>query len=110
MKNCTGRYEVPFGFLTTDEQLLWSSYDIDDIMFFLTGNHNFCPDYTVYNRICQPVCVPQPQPPAVAQPQGPWPLHRAAVDARNIVEDPRACRAKTLANRLIYLHARAHSM
>ena len=110
------KHDVPFCNLTSDEQLLWSAYDIDDILFFLTGDQNFCPDYTEYYRVCQPkplplslqvVVAPQPQP----QPQqGPEPRDRAAIDARNIVADPRARRAKTLANRLIYLHARAHSM
>ena len=111
------RHNVSFSALTHDEQLLWSAYDIDDIMFFLTGDQNFCPDYTEYNRICQPRIIPQPhvvlpqqQPIVVPPPQGPRPPDRAAIDPRNIVADPRARRAKTLANRLIYLHARAHSM
>ena len=112
------RHNVSFSSLPTDEQLLWSAYDIDDIMYFLTGDRNFCPDYTEYNRIVQPRLIPQPQPlvvPPQAQPivvpppQGPHRQDRN-VDARNIVADPRARRAKTLANRLIYLHARAHSM
>ena len=76
------RHNVSFGALTPDEQLLWSAYNIDDIMYFLTGDHNFCPDYTEYNRICQPqgvpqpqplVVLPQPQPVVVLQPQGPRP-------------------------------------
>ena len=99
---------MPFTSLAPDKQLLWSSYDLDDIMFFLTGDQNFCPDYTVYNRITQqpqPQMAP-PQPPIIPQP---WPLHHAVVDPRNIVQDPRARQAKTLANRLIYLQARAHS-
>ena len=112
------KHDVPFRELAPDEQLLWSAYDIDNIMFFLTGDRNFCPEYTEYNRICQPQNLPLPQPlvvppqqgPVVLPQQGPWPQHRAAVDARKIVADPRARRAKTLANRLIYLHARAHSM
>ena len=80
-------------------------------MFFLTGDRNFCPDYTVYNRIRQqmPNMLPQPQPAIIPQQQGPWPLHRAVVDARNIVEDPRARQAKILANHLIHLQARSHS-
>ena len=80
-------------------------------MFFLTGDRNFCPNYTVYNWIHQqgPNILPQPQPSVILQPQGPWPQHQAVVDARNFVEGPRARQAKTLANRLIYLHARAHS-
>ena len=110
------RHNVSFYALAPDEQLLWSAYDIDDIMYFLTGDRNFCPDYTEYNRICQPRLAPQPpqaQPivvPPVPPPQGPHRQDRAGVDARNIVENPRARKAKTLANRLIYLHARAHSM
>ena len=101
------RHNVSFSALTPDEQLLWSAYDIDDIMYFLTGDHNFCPDYTEYNRICQPqgvpqpqplVVLPQPQPVVVLQPQGPRPQDRAAIDPRNIVADPRARQAKTLAN------------
>ena len=111
------RHDVSFSALTSDEQLLWSAYDIDDILFFLTGDRNFCPDYTVYNRIYQTprvpqphVVLPQPQQFVVPPPQGPRPPDRAAIDPRNIVADPRARRAKTLANRLIYLHARAHSM
>ena len=94
--------------LAPDEQLLWSAYDLDDIMFFLTGDHNFCPDYTVYNRITQepPMQGVQPQPAIIPQP---WPVHHAVVDPRNIVPDPRARQAKTLANRLIYLQARSYS-
>ena len=105
------KLNVPFNFLSTDEQLLWSAYDIDDIMFFLTGDQNFCPDYTVYNCVRKqtPIVLPQPQPAIMPQPEGPWAQHRAVVDARNIVEGPRACQAKTLANRLIYLQARSHS-
>ena len=80
-------------------------------MFFLTGDQNFCPDYTTYNRInpLRSTILPQPQPTVVPQPQSPWPQHRAVVDACNIVEGPRARQAKTLANRLIYLQAKAHS-
>ena len=111
------KHDVPFLALAPDEQLLWSAYDLDDIMFFLTGDQNFCPDYTVYNRIYQTpripqphVVLPQPQQFVVPPPQGPRPLDRAGIDPRNIVADPRARRAKTLANRLIYLHARSHSM
>ena len=104
------RHDVSFSSLTPDEQLLWSAYDIDDIMYFLTGDQNFCPDYTEYNRICQPQIIPQPQPIVVPPPQGPWPQYRAAIDPRNIIKNPQDRRAKTLANRLIYLHARANSM
>ena len=112
------RHDMSFSSLTPDEQLLWSAYDIDDIMYFLTGDRNFSPDYTEYNRICQPqripqpqplVVLPQPQPIVILPPQGPRPRDRN-IDPRNIVADPRARRAKTLANWLIYLHARAHSM
>ena len=110
---------MSFSALTHEEQLLWSAYDIDDIMFFLTGDRDFCPDYTEYNRICQPqrilqpqplIVPPQPLPVVVLPPQGQRPLDRAAIDPRNMVENPRDRKAKTLANRLIYLHARAHSM
>ena len=84
----------------------------------MTGDRNFSPNYTEYNRICQPqripqpqplVVLPQPQPIVILPPQGPRPQDRN-IDPRNIVADPRARRAKTLANRLIYLHARAHSI
>ena len=94
--------------MAPDEQLPWSAYDIDDIMFFLTGDRNFCPDYTVYNRTAQrtPVLLAQPQPAILPQP---WPIHHAVVDPRNIVENPRVRQAKTLANRLIFLQARAHA-
>ena len=94
-----------------DEQLLWSSYDIDDIMFFLTGDRNFCPNYTVYNCVrTHPANVlTQPLPDLMPQPEGPWAQHRAVVNAQNIVKGPRARQAKTLANRLIYLQARSHS-
>ena len=80
-------------------------------MFFLTGDHNFCPDYTVCNcdRTQRPNILPQPQPAVMPQPEGPWAQQQAVVDARNIVEGPRAKQAKTLANRLIYLQARSHS-
>ena len=102
------KHNVHFLSLAPDEQLLWSAYDLDDIMFFLTGDQNFCPDYTVYNRICQqmPLLLAQPQPAIIPQP---WPPHRAVVDPRNIVQGPRARQAKTLANRLIYLQAWSHS-
>ena len=40
------RHDVPFNSLNPDEQLLWSAYEIDDIMFFLTGDQKFSPDYT----------------------------------------------------------------
>ena len=56
-----------------------------------------------------PVHQHQPQPAVMPQPEGPWAQHRAAVDARNIVEGPRARQVKILANCLIYLQARAHS-
>ena len=32
------KFNVPFGSLTPDEQLLWSAYDLAEIMFFLTGD------------------------------------------------------------------------
>ena len=73
----------------------------------ITGDLNFCPDYTVYNRVHQPApnILPQPQPPVMPQPQGPRPKHWATVDVRNIIENPRNRKAK----RIIYLHARSHS-
>ena len=81
------KLNVPFSSLAPDEQLLWSAYDLDDIMFFLTGDRNFCPDYSVYTRIWQQpqLMLPQPQPAVMPQP---WPPHRAVVDPRNIVEHP----------------------
>ena len=105
------KHDVPFGSLTPDERLLWSASEIDNIIFFLTGNHNYCPHYTMYNRVRQqkPNILPQPQPAVMPQPEGPWAQHCAVVDARNIVEGPRARQTKTLANRLIYLQARLHS-
>ena len=83
--------------------MLWSAYDIDDIIIFLTGNQHFCQDYTVYNLISQTASPPLPQPPVVPQHQGPWPQHRAAVDVYNIVEGQRTRKAKNMAQRLIYL-------
>ena len=97
------KHDVPFGAWTPSEQSLWSAYDIDDIMFFFTGDQNFCPEYTVYNRISQTSPPHIPQPPVVQQPQGPWPQHRAVIDVRNIVEGPRTRKAKELAQCLLYL-------
>ena len=64
----------------------------------------------MYNRVhtLRPNVLPQPQPAIMPQPEGPWAQHRAIVDARNIIEGPRARHAKTLAHRLIYLQARSH--
>ena len=101
---------MPFSSLTPDEQLLWSAYDIDNIMFFPTSDHNFCLDYTIYNQVRNgPSILPQPQPEVMPQPEGPWAQHWAVVDAGKIIKGPRARQAKTLANRLIYLQARLHS-
>ena len=34
--------------LSTEDRLLWQAYDIDDIMFFLTGQREHTPDFNNY--------------------------------------------------------------
>ena len=60
--------------LTENERLLWQAYDVDDIMFFLTGQRERTPDFTQYLRISETPVVPQPgtyQQPMVAPPTSP---------------------------------------
>ena len=42
------RLNTPFTQLTPEEQKLWNSFDISDIMFFLSGQRERVPDYSNY--------------------------------------------------------------
>ena len=59
------RYHTPFQGLTSEDQKLWLSFDIDDITFFLSSQREWTPDYTQYMWVSaqpkQPI-RPQPQP------------------------------------------------
>ena len=64
--------------LSTEDRLLWQAYDIDDIMFFLTGQREHTPDFNNYLFVPgfslpqQPTVLDQPifeqQPPIPIQP------------------------------------------
>ena len=45
------KHNVHFSDLTNEEQLLWLSYDVDDIMFFLTGQRDHTPEYTTFLKM-----------------------------------------------------------
>ena len=45
------KFDLPLLALKPDEQLLWSAYKVDNIMFFLTVDRNFTPQYTEFMRI-----------------------------------------------------------
>ena len=73
------RYQIAFNQLTPEEQELWSSFDIGDITFFLSGQRERTPEYTKFMRVsrAQPANVaPQPfvVPPAPPAPL-PQPVH-----------------------------------
>ena len=44
------RFNTTFYQLTAEEQDLWNSFDISDIMFFLSGQRECAPDYSQYLR------------------------------------------------------------
>ena len=109
------KFDLPLSALKPDEQLLWSAYKVDNIMFFLTGDCNLTPQYTKFIHISQlvqhqppplpPHAFPQPQiaQPVVPQPQGVhMPQHFNCVDERNIIEGPRTRQAKLLAACIMY--------
>ena len=52
--------------LTEQEQLLWQAYDVDDIIFFLTGKRYQTPDFNQYLYV--PVFSQPQQPPILNQP------------------------------------------
>ena len=64
--------------LPEQEMLLWQSYDVDDIMFFLTGNRYQTPDFNQYMYV--PLYPPQQQqqPPLPVLNQ---PAHEAVTDS-----------------------------
>ena len=77
------RYQIDFAQLTLYEQELWSSFDIGDITFFLSGQRERTPEYTKFlriSRIPNPIqpqtVVVQPQP--VVVPPAPPPLQLPA--------------------------------
>ena len=97
------KHNISWAALTESEKALWSSFSVDDIMFFLTSQREHTPDFSEYLTIHrsnrqqpqQPEVLPQPQPqpdqPQPPQPPQPqrWPAYRADIDPRNIIPTPR---------------------
>jgi hypothetical protein len=105
---------------------LWSSFSVDDIMFFLTGQREHTPDYSEYLTIYkktnninpqqqhqqqpqqpQPQLQPQPDPnlvPLQPQRQQPWPVYRAEIDPRNIIRTPFQRLARSASKRFAKLN------
>ena len=48
------KQNVPWDFLSPDEKALWSSYEVEDIMFFLDGQREKTPDFSQYLRVSAP--------------------------------------------------------
>ena len=61
------RYQIAFNQLKSEEQVLWSSFDVNDITFFLTGQRERTPEYTKFLRVSRRP-NPDQQQPAVVQP------------------------------------------
>ena len=56
------RHHLSINQLTPEERLLWTSYELEDILFFLFGHSEKLPDYSSYIRINKPQQL-QPNPP-----------------------------------------------
>jgi hypothetical protein len=56
------RHNLSINQLTPEEKLLWTSYELEDILFFLFGHSEKLPDYSSYIRISKPQRL-QPNPP-----------------------------------------------
>ena len=78
------KHDVPWDNLETDEQILWASYSVDDILFFLTGQREHTPNFTEWLRFTSPVKNQQPVP----IPPQPWLAFHSQIDQRNIIQAP----------------------
>jgi hypothetical protein len=112
------RDKLNFCELPQADQLLWKSFSVEDIHFFLSGQREHTPDYAQYIKIHK---VPIPQQPIVSLPNSPggspdstpfhsannspnssapnspspnsrkpWPNFHANIDPRNILKNPLA--------------------
>ena len=65
------KHNVHVNDLPEADKLLWQSYELDDILFFLTGQREHTPDFTEYlsfSQHPQPQQFVQPQQPPIIQP------------------------------------------
>ena len=105
--------QIPFQQLSAEDQTLWSSFSVEDIMFFLTNQREHTPDPNTYAYLFpqkqrpQQQQPPQPPPlPQVATPPirpNPWPKHHMTVDPRNIIATPFQRLTRASANRWRHL-------
>ena len=104
--------QIPFEQLSVEEQTLWSSFEVEDIMFFLTNQREKTPDPVEHSHLFAQKCAPPQQPPVPPPlPQAatppirptPWPKHFMTVDPRNIIATPFQRLTRASANRWRHL-------
>jgi hypothetical protein len=122
--------KINFTSLPQADQLLWKSFSVEDIHFFLSGQREHTPDYAQYIQIHK---VPNPQQPIVSLPNSPggstdntpfhsannspstsppsspspavktpWPTFHASIDPRNILKKSPLARLTRAASKKWY--------